>query len=54
MTGNYIIAPKLYTTGIIPVLDTKIRLKQGLASQAVANVCMYSGALCNQQNLYPI
>jgi hypothetical protein len=54
MTRNYIIEPKLYNTGIIPVLDTKIRLKQGLASQAVANDCMYSGALCSQQNLYPI
>jgi len=54
MSINYFIAPKLYNTGFIPNSETKIRLKQGLASQAVANDCIYSGTLCNQQNLYPI
>ena len=52
MSSNYIMAPKLYNTGFIAVSDTKIRLKQGLSSQAVANNCIYPGSLCNQQNLY--
>ena len=54
MSSNYIIPPKLYNTGFIPVSDNKIRLKQGLSSQLVANDCIYPGALCTQQNLYPI
>ena len=53
MSSNYIMAPKLYNTGFIQVSDSKIRLKQGLPSQAVANNCIYPWSLCNQQNLYP-
>ncbi len=52
MSNNYLMALKLYNTGFIPVSDTKIRLKQGLSSQNIANNCIYPGALCNQQNLY--
>jgi hypothetical protein len=52
MSNNYVISPKLYNTGFIPDSETKIRLKQGLSSQTIANNCIYPGALCNQQNLY--
>ena len=47
-------APKLYNIGFIPASDHILRLKQGLPTQDVANVCLYPGAMCKQSTLYPI
>jgi hypothetical protein len=45
---------KLYNTGFIKPSEPIIRLKQGLSTHNVSNVCLYTGALCEQRTLYPI
>ena len=45
---------KLYNTGFIQPFERIIRVKQGLSTQDVANVCVYPGTLCEQRTLYPI
>jgi hypothetical protein len=45
---------KLYNTGFIQPSESIIRLKQGLSTHNVANVCLYPGGLCEQRTLYPI
>lgn len=45
---------ELYNLGFIPASDHNLRLKQGLPTQDVANVCLYSGTMCNQRTMYPV
>ena len=45
---------ELYNLGFIPASDYIFRLKQGLPTQNVANVCLYPGTMCEQSTLYPI
>ena len=45
---------ELYNLGFIPPSDQTFRLKQGLPTQDVANVCLYEGAMCKETTLYPI
>ncbi len=47
-------APTLYNIGFIPASEHILRLKQGLPTQDVANVCLYSGSICENKTLYPI
>ena len=50
MSNNYINAPKLYKSGIIPSDDDILRIKQGLAPQIISNICIYNAP---NTNAYP-
>lgn len=45
---------ELYNLGFIPASDHISRLKQGLPTQDVANVCLCQGSMCKESILYPI
>jgi hypothetical protein len=45
---------ELYNLGFIPASDHIFRLKQGLPSQDVSNLCLYPGTICKESTLYPI
>ena len=42
-----------YNTGFIHTGETKLRLKQGLLPQNIANVCSSCYSPCNKWTLYP-
>lgn len=40
--SKYILPPKLYNTGFIPLSASALRIKQGLAPQNISNACSYT------------